>query len=207
MKAMQASLHGIPIVAPTWITACLEKKAVAVPDSNLYVRTLPSKTGAPSNFGVAYLAAAMGHIKAHRNNSTNSIAYNPFQNVIVYLCGFSNKNVTAFAQLLREAGARQVIFQKQVALAKLKGLSNDHVEDEPDKSCRFVILCNDANVSFSGPMEREIKIRSDRVLVVNVNWLFDSVSCGCALGSGPYKPHGGKAQDLWALSKSVPMIT
>ena len=200
MKAMQASVLGIPIVSPLWISFCLERKKVVVPQADMYVRSLPtSKTviAQPfsADFGVAFLAAARDY------SSNYNSAYSPFRNCAVYLCGFGSKQGMNFSELLRESGG-EVITNKQSALAKIKALHG--ANDESSKK-KIVIMC-DSNVSITEALDREVRDHRDRVAVVNSSWLVDSVSCGVALNpsAAAYEPQGSaKAKELWKLTNGV----
>lgn len=198
MKAMQACLNGIPIVSPSWIDLCLLKEKIVLPDANMYVRTLPTKTtianSASSEFGVAFLAAAADFSKDY------SSTYAPMRNLNVYLVGFSCSNETSFGSLLRQAGANEVIVNKQTALSKVKDLRN------ADDAAKLVIMCNDTNVSITDALEREVRNHHTKVIVVNSQWLVDSISCGVALNPAePYRPQSAKAKELWELTKAVKM--
>jgi hypothetical protein len=194
-KAMQAALRGIPIVTPSWISACLDAKKVVAPESNHYIRSLPTKTKSAEesqNFGVAFRAATIDY-----DIGPDSGKHAPLCNAFVYLCGFSTKKEGDFGLLCREAGAKEVTTNKSVALSKAKNLTNS-------PECKFVLLCDNSNVRISDRLEREIRKNKDQVLVVNSHWLFDSISCGMALPSHQaYKPQGEKTAELWQVTSSV----
>ena len=197
MKAMQASVLGIPIVSPLWIAFCLEQRKFVIPEASMYVRTLPTKTGIAkpfsADFGVSFLAAAKDYSESF------SSRYSPFRSCAIYLLGFSSKNGTNFGSLLREAGA-ELITNKQSALAKLKAISCP--EDHGSK--KIVVLC-EANASITDALEREIAKHSDRVAVVNTSWLVDSISCGVAVNPSAvgYEPQGAKAKALWNMTRNT----
>lgn len=193
MKAMQASLSGIPIVSPSWISVCLQHNKIVIPDANMYVRTLPTKTTIPgpdsADFGVAFLAVAREY-----SSNFNSM-YAPLKHCSVYLFGFSSTKGTNFSLLLREAGAH-IVASKQGALAKLRSLQDDN------NNQILVIICEE-KVTFLEAFEREIRNHLGKVIVVNSDWLVDSISCGVALNPlASYAPHG-KAKVLWELTKDV----
>lgn len=194
LKGMQAALLGIPVISPTWIDLCLTKKQLVLPESSMYIRSLPTKNRiegtVKSDFGVAYLAAISNH------NEKTSHRFDLLQNYYVYLCGFSQKSESDFSLLLREAGAKEVITNKQTALAKIK-----LVTKQPRG--KMVVMCNDSNVTISTPFEKAIREHPDKVIVVNSTWLVDSISCGVALGAlEAYQPHAPKAKALWELTHS-----
>lgn len=200
MKAMQALLAGIPLVSPSWILRCLEQKKVVVPESSMYIRTLPTKIANSDSykFGVAFLAAAVDY------SSDFSSIYAPLRNVNVYLNGFSCQNESSFGALLRQAGADEVIVSKHTALSKLKALSNNC--KPKSSSTKMVILCNDSNVKISESLELQVRKQRSKVIVVNAQWMFDSVSCGVALDpAAPYTPKDPKAKELWELTQSIKM--
>jgi hypothetical protein len=190
MKSMQATLEGIPMVTPEWIEACQKSNEVVLPESTSYVRSLPTKTNGSCNadFGVAKLAASKEH------SETSVDMYMPLGNTYVYLCGFSCKNESNFSALSREAGAKEVITKPSSALSKLKAIGGE-------ASAKFVVLCNDSNVTISDTLEKEIRNHKQHAMVVHSQWLFDSVSCGESLPPAAFKPQGSKtAKDLWKLT-------
>jgi hypothetical protein len=196
MKAMQALLVGIPLVSPSWIHLCLETKKLVLPEASMYIRTLPTKiaNSASFDFGVAFLAAALDFSRDY------SSCHAPLRNVSVYLNGFSCQNETNFGALLRLAGANEVIVNKQTALSKVKALGNH--KEHSSSGVQMVMMCNDSNVGISDALEREVRQHRAHVIVVNSQWLFDSVSCGRALSATvPYTPKDPKAKELYEITK------
>lgn len=217
MKAMQASLHGIPLVSPSWIDWCLRTREIAAPEAGMYVRTLPTKTNKSGKddddsakhshshnfeFGVAFVAAAAAFYAAEYGSR-----YTPLNNTTAYLVGFASQSTATYSNLLRQAGAGEVILQKREALSKVRAIA----AAESDDSTGMVILCNDTNATFTDAFVRQVRLvnaRSARVVLVNAQWLFDSVSCGVALDPRePYRPRGGQAKELWELTQGRAMLT
>jgi hypothetical protein len=184
---MQAALLGVPIISPTWITACVESKSFVAPESAMYVRTLPTKTtGALSpNFGVASIAAQL----------FMADNYCVLPNTAVYLNGhFTQKKKDDIAPLLRAAGAI-VLTDATTVLNKVKSLATDSDTEN------VVFLCGESGSKLSTALEKEVGQNKGRVRVVTADWLFDSISYGSLLGAGLYEPKDKKLQTLWELTK------
>ena len=233
MKAMLACIDGIPIVSTSWIGQCLQRKNVVVPEKHMFVRTLPTKTsiGSISEFGVAYQAARTGH--AQRRPSLL-----PLRRVkIAYMVGFdqTSQDATNFCSLLRRAGVNDVVLNPSMASSRLKEFVAQ-AETSIDVSTKsefleyYAIICNDGAKSsnpkafFSDVFVREIQdfaspatkpsLFNRRLIVVNLQWLFDSVTCGVLLPADTksttngnmnalycYKPNNQRASELWQLTK------
>jgi hypothetical protein len=247
MKAMHASLCGIPIVTPLWIHDCLQQNKCIVPESNMYIRTLPTKTNiVSSNFGVAYLAATIhSTYRPQKSNRLNKQCYVPLQNAaIAYLVGFSSNDETNFSSLLRRSGVSEVVVNQQTALSKLKTFCSNAVahsrntcntktqlpphQQQQQQQNRFVVICYDTknnNLSWSEAFVRTVRefyavvpppTQQQRIMFVNVQWLFDSVSCGTLLECNAtasivntanqsqqcyfYQPLDSKAKELWEIT-------
>jgi hypothetical protein len=197
MKAMQACLDGIPMVSAVWLEECRRSgNQFVLPDSSMYIRSLPTKSNVASraDFGVAKLAVSWN--RSPEKISTQHLRYTPFRSFIVYLCGFSCKNESDFSALARQGGVKEVITRPLSALAKLKAMKGTENE-------KYVILCNESNVAISDALEKEIRNchTTKHVAVVNSFWLFDSISCAEALPPTSFKPQGCKiAKELWKLT-------
>jgi hypothetical protein len=239
MKAMLACLEGIPIVSTSWIGHCLQRKGVVVPEKNMFVRTLPTKTfiGSLSEFGVAYQAARIGHVQRHS-------WFLPLRRVkTAYMVGFeqTSHDTTNFCSLLSRAGVNDVVLNASMALSRLKEFVAQSAAsiDQSTKSEfieYYVIICNDGAKSsspkafFSDAFVREIHALASpatkpshvnrRLMVVNLQWLFDSVTCGRLLPADTksttngnmnaeqeakaidcYKPNHERASELWQITK------
>ena len=240
IKAMYACLDGIPIVSTSWIGHCLQRKRVTVPLKNMFVRTLPTKTliGSISEFGVAHQAARVGQAQHHSLTS-----YQPLCPVkIAYVVGFdsTSDDTSNFGSLLRRAGVNEVVVSPSVALSRLKAFAAAKCNSEIEY---YVIVCNDGkerknttmspisdalfreinNFEKQGPTPSNVK---SRLMVVNVQWLFDSVTCGVLLQPDEtsktnentsaeldiqepvhcYRPNDERASELWqATCASIQM--
>jgi hypothetical protein len=248
MKAMYASLYGIPIVSSAWINQCLQQKQISVPEVTLFVRTLPTKTniGPISDFGVAYQAARIGH--AQQQQQRSPMSYLPLRQVkIVYMVGFETKSndATNFTALLRRAGVGEVTVNPSIALSRLKDFLTDGkgvIENQAKSSTaeRYVVLCND-DASKATPNQKKMSLSDSfvrvvhdyitispkstnsnrRVMVVNLQWLFDCITCGDLLHADTaaamtdikcaglkdhdcvhcYQPVDERARELWQRTK------
>lgn len=156
----------------------------------MFVRTLPSKTEGASNtdFGVAAIAARI------RQERTQWHLLKP---VSVYCgTGFAGSNLKDIIKLLNTAGAA-VLNNSGSAVKKFQSLSDD---DSPGK---VVILCSDKDPKLSNGLRKEVRKHAGQVMVVNVYWLYDSVSAGAVLGATAYKPNAPGAQELWKLAEDA----
>jgi hypothetical protein len=191
LKAMRSPLAGIPIVSPEWIQACGEQNAAVVPTC---ARSLPTKTEAIHNkgdahYGVAKLAALLHHAPKPQEAL-------PLHNMCVYLCGnFPQTKKTDIQRLSKEAGAKVLTCPSAVA-AKLTKKSSHH---------SVVLVCHDSTSGTVIPsaLEKEIKNNpSCVVMVVNPNWVFDSITCARAMPTDAFEPTNPKAKELWCLCRS-----
>ena len=243
MKAMSACLDSIPIVSTSWIGHCLQQKNITVPNESMFVRTLPTKTliGSISEFGVAYQAARIGH--AQRNSS---VPFLPLRRVkVAFMVGFDNtsNDTKSFCSLLSRAGVKEVVLNPSVASSRLKEfVAQGETKIEKSTNSKaieyYVIVCNDDAKSvnsksfISEAFLREIHNFSSsssttppnparRLMVVNVQWLFDSVTCGAVLpadtksttnendnvvfdaqrAANCYRPKNERASELWEITK------
>jgi hypothetical protein len=173
---MQAALAGVPLVSPAWVTSCGKSNQFVLPDSSMYVRTLPTKTTRKSlimDFGVSAIAAT---IRSSRLQVA-TFQFKVLNNVSVYLCGRFETTITT---LLGEAGAKVLTASKTVAKLSAGG--------DP----KVVLLCSDNDCKIPERVESQVKIHKSQVHVVNTDWLFDSISCGSVLTAGAYEPKGKK---------------
>ena len=239
MKAMSACLNGIPIVSSAWIGHCLQRKKVIVPEENMFVRTLPTKSmiGSISEFGVAYQAAHIGHVQGHSL---------PLGHVkVAYMVGFNNtsNDTTNFCSLLRLAGVNEIVFNPSVASSRMKeflaqGGTSINISTNSKAIEYYVLICNDDAQAvkyksflsdaflreihnFSSPPASNPTVLNRRVMVVNLQWLFDSISCSVLLQPDTkstvkgiasagldaqgadycYRPKNERAIELWQLTK------
>jgi len=191
VKAMQAALAGVPLVSAAWISSCRQAKALTVPSSSMFIRSLPIKTSdshANSDYGVACVAATI------QRSGTN---YCPLRGHFVHLCGpFSRQKQADISLLLRQSGA-EIVSHPSAVLGKVRALSDDG-------EGKVVLVCDDStNSGISSALERDVKLHKRNVLIATSIWLFDSISCGKALSAGAYKPRSRKAKELWEATKDM----
>jgi hypothetical protein len=187
LRAMQAVVAGVPLVSSAWITSCGESNQVVLPDSSMFVRTLPTKSARDDqimDFGVSAVAAAI------RSSGLQlaTLHFKVLNDVSVCLCGHFK---AAILELLQKAGAEVLTAPETVA--KLSA----------DGDTKVVLLCSDDDCDYCEifvSIKSQGRIDESQVLVVNANWLFDSISCGSVLTAGCYEPKGKQAKELWALT-------
>lgn len=189
-KAMRASLHGIPIVSPEWIQTCAEKNAFVFPTSEMISRSLPAKTDAiisngESNFGIARMVAQLA-----------KKAPLPLEHHSIFFCGAFAANRRKDLQLLaRDAGAKVLSNASAVSAKFGKG--------------RVVLLCHDAATGtiIPAPLAKEadtaLKTNAHSVLVVNAQWIFESITCAKPLPTNAFPPVNAKAKELWQLGNQL----
>ena len=201
LKAMRAALAGIPIVsASAWIKACISNpdQMAEVPSSSIIATSLPTRTPGirqsveSLEYGVAALAADL-----ERTNKTKKQS-SLLANVAVFLCGsFSSGKRHDIQVLVKEAGGTFLTTVDQTISKLTHG------------STKVVLLCSgDASSSsmFSAALERHVtstlEASPSSVLVVDPNWLFDSIACGTCLnhvhGKQLFAPSHPQAKDLWS---------
>lgn len=186
LKTMRSVLAGIPIVPPDWIHACGQTNTAVVPLA-YYARSLPTKTDAiresgDGNFGVAKLAALL-------DGSKKSQQALPLYDACVFLCGnFPRNKRTDIQRLCKEAGAN-VLTCPSAVTAKLA------TKHQP-----VVLVCHDSSTGTVVPRALEKEIKDDAsplVMVVNMNWVFDSITCARTLPADAFEPTNPKAKVLW----------
>jgi hypothetical protein len=181
---MQATMAGVPLVSPAWITSFGDSNQFVLPDSSVFIRTLPAKTTREDQimeFGVSAIAAVIHSSRVQEA----TFQFKILTDISVYLCG---RFETTISKLLREAGAEVLTVSKTVA--KLSADGNPKV----------VLLCSDNDCKIPDSVESKVKIHKSQVQVVNVDWLFDSISCGSVLAAGAYEPNVKQAKELWAIT-------
>jgi hypothetical protein len=187
---MRASMAGIPIVSPAWIQACTEQNAAVVPSEGMVAHSLPAKTDSvstsqDSDFGVARMAIQVAQ-KAPPLLHQHS----------VFFCGdFTSRHRRDLQLLAREAGA--------------KVLTNvSAVSPKPGKS-KVVLVCHDTptgtviSTSLIKQVENALAEEPSSVLVVNPQWIFESITCAKALQVDTFAPINPKAKTLWECSRST----
>jgi len=202
IKAMTAAIMGIPIVsASAWIASCLREKSILKPEPSMFIRSLPTKTTSVKanfcSFGISYTAAAI-----RLNGSSYNGSFTPLRNHYVFLCGsLSRKIQNDTIPLLRESGAK--ILPNSAALTtKIKSLQSSLASKTSKASAgdtKIVLLCGETNARtklISSAAEKQFQKHVQFILVVNLNWLFDTISCGIALSAKDYEPVGTHAKEL-----------
>lgn len=186
---MRSSLAGIPIVSPEWVQNCLEQNRPSISPS-LVARSIPTKVDRSlskedARFGVAKLAA----------NHQRDIPL-PLHNYFVFLCGTFAENKRRDLQLLaREAGAK-VLTSISAVSSKLG-------------NSKVVLLCQDTTsgnvipVSIMKEAQSCLKKDASTVLVVNPQWIFESITCAKAVSTGAFPPSNSNALKLFKLSQAT----
>jgi hypothetical protein len=182
VKAMRAALAGIPMVSFEWIEQMAASKDKEVKLPPLVVRSLTVKSyqGSENINSVARLAVA-------KNRKFLS-------GVNIFLCGnFPTKQRTDMQILSKEAGAKLLKTPSEVAELLKKG-------KQP-----LVVICQNSNIS-PAPLEKRLRASLEesalQILIVQKDWLFDSISCTKALAPDNFAPPTTRhrlGDDLWKL--------
>lgn len=224
MKAMRSSLSSIPIVSLEWVKNCISERIVLPLTVDISVTALPTKleclmsepelvtlsdTRDSQTASLGVLALALLHQGVDEPNQQAS-SHRLFSNTSVLLCGTSWKSSTTKTKdvqlLLREGGADIIPSASQA----VKYIEEDLVEiDSATK--RLVLLCDESESNATDGITSNLKdavhncLASNsrqmqpRVFVVNMNWLFDSISCASCLDPRLYEPSSPNAGSLWNL--------
>jgi hypothetical protein len=183
LKTMQAALSGVPIVSPDWISQCINQKSVSAPSAEQIVRSMPKSVGREAmqsefDFGIAKLAAAIKSCSSFR-----LLAGRP----VHLLPPFPKTMESDILALLRQAGAK--IETNQAFVARLITLQS------------AILLCCSSSNNISGKLGDAIAKNPGNAMVVNSQWLFDSISCARALDAELYPPENtsGNLKDFWEL--------
>ena len=215
MKVMRSALAYIPIVDVSWCKSCLDKKKLIPPASHQCVTSLPTKNTCFMDMDNMYTDASLDE---KRDFSTaiygvpSLVAARPsllFDNVSVFICGSEwKKSPTKLKDvqlLLREAGGTVLTSASQAAK-----MVNGELESEAND--KIILLCDrsstDSKSGITAALEKSIRERHGKgynqdgraILIVNSNWLFDSISCAKQLDSTPFQPCSPLAVSLWRLS-------
>lgn len=173
VKAMRASLAGIPILTPAWIYACLEKKSLTTPEDHMVIHTLPTKvehlmddtkeehngnfpTLPSARFGVTTFTA-----RYQKYTSLNGQLINPpslLNNVSFLLCGKwqSNLGKRRDVQILLREGGSTLLTSGTQAVKKMKD-TTACLENEEDDGCTIVFLCNDSTTDNGCGITNNVK--------------------------------------------------
>jgi len=215
LKTMRASLAGLPILTPSWISACLRQHKIIEPTEDTWIHTLPPKSQelleTPKGFFPGDGRSAVHGVLASAAKHQNFPESQPLlKNFNVFLCGpwnnYDQKKVDV-QLLLRDAGATILTTSSQV-LKSLKSMVG------PDKNNSSLVLLvdntrSDKKCGVSQKMEKlffdslpKLGPRASGcvspVLIVNSNWLFDSISCASVLPINRYKPLSPRAKSMWS---------
>lgn len=183
-KALRAALGGIPIVSPGWVQSVYKTNDVY--QSLEIARSLPAKTDAVTksrhaDFGVARLAAALtlgGNL--------------PLDGYSVFLCGNFGDSRKDLHILAKEAGATIITNSKDV----IPNLGKSKV----------VFLCTDVptdtvlSTSLAEQAKATLENDPSSVLVVDVQWISESITCAKALPSSMFPPVNAVAKELWEFA-------
>jgi hypothetical protein len=202
LKAMRASLAGIPIVTPEWVTDCCAKEEIKAPDSSMFIHSLPTKTNdlEDSLYGTALLASRMQQVESGAISRDSVIM--PLTNVIVHMCGaFARPPKSDVQLLIRESGGTV-----QPSLVSTIKLIQSASFQRGDK--KVVFLCDDSTddtiCGISIAQVDEIKSAIDtlpgRIQVVHAHWLFDVVTCGKEISGILFAPKSPRCKLLWSTS-------
>ena len=191
-KAMSSALSGIPITDITWLEQC--KNSVIFPPS--LVRTLPSKTAEVKEkgydlYGLARLAA---------NLHTHGKLALPLTGHGIFLRDrdFNKDKRNVLLALAKKAGANLLrpadVTDKLVQLKRSAG--------GVASSAPIVFVCDDKPTGNLIATKAEKQIRSiveedpNAVIVVNDQWVFDSISCGKPLAAEVFTLTNTRAKAL-----------
>jgi hypothetical protein len=186
IKAMQATLAGVPLVSSSWLQLCQDREALVAPSSTMWIRSLPCSSTYTA-YGVARHAAHLHDDSTHR----------PLAGLAVHYCGTIPRQKEAdMTLLLREAGATLILNS---------GSLHSHLTRSASQRSTVVLVCG-GSVKLGGPLEAKIRQASGAVQLVHSSWVFDCISCGQALGPSAYEPveSGSQARELWKLTASSP---
>ena len=181
-------------MSSSWIAMCRDEQQIVMPLNSMLVRSLPIKTTGRQGFqdyAVAKVAA--------RQDGTSIL-----ENHMVHLIGrFDRPPKEDLHALLDDSGAT-VSSQTSSAIACLQKLNSGSDE------C-LVLLCDDGCASLPDSLYRPMKEKilsstkgnmAKSLLIVNPQWLFDSVVTGSALEGHCYNPkqQTGRINAVLAIS-------
>lgn len=180
---MRSALAGVPMVSPEWIKLLASEEKLVFPPASMIVRALPTKTSSESsNGGVAQLAAAPAK------------GLTLLQDLAIFLCGSFPSNQRSDMHVLASTAGAKVLKQPSEVLTRLR-------QQKP-----LVVLCFNGNispVSIEKELTASLTENHEACLVVNPNWLFDSIACTKAMPPNNFAPpdysKSRKAHELWRL--------
>jgi hypothetical protein len=191
LKAMQATLWGIPIVSSRWIDECVDAKSVKIPSSLHFVRSLPTKhtQHLVSDYGIAYTAWRL----------QQDADFQLLPHYMVYLCKpYSERKEADIASLVKASGAEMILHASK-ALTKAKKMDSNNNNNNASK---MVVLSDDTeHDGISDALKEQIYQNPQYFLVVNSQWLFDSISNGKTLAAiEVYMPLSSGGRELWEVT-------
>ena len=224
MKAMRSSLSSIPIVSLEWVRNCISERTVVPLTVDISVTALPTKleclmselepvrlndarNSQTAALGVLALALLhQGVVEPNQQAATPRL----FSNTSVLLCGASWKSSTTKTKdvqlLLREGGGDIISSASQA----VKYIEEDLVDTH--SPTKFLVLLldeseSDATDGITSNLQNAVQnyLASNKrqgqhhIIVVNMNWLFDSISCASCLDPRLYEPSSPHARSLWNL--------
>ncbi len=214
MKVMRSALVCIPIVDVAWCKSCLDKKKLIPPASHHCVTSLPTKNQCfmdMDNLDIGIDLDQKRDFSTAMYGVPSLVAARPsllFDNVSVFICGSEwKKSPTKLKDvqlLLREAGGTVL-----TAASQATKMVNGELESEAND--KIIFLCDqsstDSKSGITAALAKSIRERYGKgcnqdgrmILIVNSNWLFDSISCAKQLDSTPFQPCSPLAISLWRL--------
>lgn len=213
MKAMRATLVGIPIVDVSWCKHIISTNKIIAPVCDQCITSLPTKL--PHFMQNCTLDSGLNK-KRDFDTATygvpSLVASRPsllFDNTTIFLCGKDWKTSTTKSkdvQLLVRDGGGVVLTS---ATQTIKGVEE---ASETSSSHRIVLLCDDSSQNagngISSPLAKVIRRFYDHktdekrvppVIIVNSAWIFDSISCAALLEANRFRPCSPLASSLWEL--------
>ena len=224
LKVMMSALRGIPLVTPDWVRSCYLQKNILLP--NRFLRTMPTKEEAIERSGETLCGVSRLAVAFHNNNNSNTKIETknesgalplslslPFEKMFVCLCGNYQGKTTANLRELLEAGGAEILSHPDEVETKL----NNFMCTEDDLG-NIAIVCGVSRGSSTGStpakqIRRHVKagvlksLRSGdrqaapllprKVVVVDSQWVIESVTCAKALPPDMFEP--SILKDLWKL--------
>lgn len=228
MKAMRAALASIPIVSLDWVEECLSKHELVPLTIDVTITALPTKLECHLSESKRM---SLGKIRDQATASLGALAlallqpgvYEPyplilpsilFENKYMFLCGSTWKTSTTKTKdvqlLVREGGGN--LIHSAVQAAKF---IEENLLENTTSSVQVVLLCDESAFDSTDGITAclrdaihkcfALKITQPQnpVLVVNSNWLFDSISCAMCLSHHLYEPSSPTSMSLWKLCSST----
>jgi len=185
VKTMRATLMGIPMVTPDWITNCLAQNKMVMPTN--FIRSLPAKLSHEKSEGiVAQYAAAL---RRSTIDNDGTIPIRPLEGWNVHLLdvgNWKNKHKKNHVNLILKDLRASVINKPHAVVKKLAREKVIFLCDEDNTNVKILSFLRDV-------MEEHVT----NVVLGNTAWLFGVVSCGRILSTKDYEPQCRSVLDLW----------